>query len=253
MHKIQFSHANGLPAKTYSYLFQHFKKSEIHYIERMGHGDFLLNGNVENYAAELIAEIERNYTKPVVGIGHSLGGITTLIAAGQRPDLFEQVIVLDPVLLSSRKRWMLYLLKKIGMGDIVGPIKRTLKRKATFESKEVARTYFKPKKLFKNFHPQCFEDYIQHGLIEKGNELELAISPKIEVEVFRSIYLKLPKGLDKVKGVMMYGADSDLLLKEDINWWRKNVPNFKLIKMKGGHLFPFEYPKETVKMIELCL
>ena len=35
----------------------------------------------------------------IVGIGHSLGGVTTMYAALQRPDLFRALVFIDPVFL----------------------------------------------------------------------------------------------------------------------------------------------------------
>ena len=45
----------------------------------------------------LIDYVERNAGgSAIIGIGHSLGGILTFLAAYRRPELFKGIIMLDP-------------------------------------------------------------------------------------------------------------------------------------------------------------
>lgn len=57
MKKIQFSHANGFPASSYTYLFELLNDTQINFVEKMGHGDFPLNKDLNNFAEELIESI----------------------------------------------------------------------------------------------------------------------------------------------------------------------------------------------------
>ena len=59
---------------------------------------------------ELREEIEKNFTKKIIGVGHSLGGILHLLVAAQNPELYQQIILLDsPIIsrLSSGGLWIL--------------------------------------------------------------------------------------------------------------------------------------------------
>ncbi|MCP6060700.1 hypothetical protein NL388_36140, partial [Klebsiella pneumoniae] len=55
---------------------------------------------------ELREEIRKRYGgAPVVGVGHSLGGVLHLLVAAENPELYRQIVLLDaPVIsrLSSR-------------------------------------------------------------------------------------------------------------------------------------------------------
>jgi len=44
---------------------------------------------MHNFADDLIEGLEKQHNKPVIGLGHSLGGAITLLAAIKRPDLFS--------------------------------------------------------------------------------------------------------------------------------------------------------------------
>ncbi len=245
MTQIQFSHANGFPGSSYNYLFSLMPEYQINYVEKMGHGDYPLNNDLKNYAAELIQDIEQSQDKPVIGMGHSAGAIVTLIAAGLRPDLFQHVVLLDPVLFSKRKRYALKLARKMGFIDKITPAARAANRRATFLNREEARDYFSNKSLFKNFHPRCFSDYIAHGLSDTDIGVELTISPEVEADIFRNVLLEAPKYLKQVSGTVIYGTESDLFEKSEKNWWRRNFPNMTLLPFNGGHLFPFESPDQT--------
>lgn len=247
--RIHFSHANGLPASTYSYLFEMLDDSEICFVEKMGHGRFALNGDWDNLADELIASIEQQSTAPVIGIGHSAGAVVTLVAAAKRPALFKKVILLDPVLLSKRKRFVFWFFRRMGLGDLLGPTKRTLQRRAQFDNSQQAFDYFTPKSLFSDFHSRCFNDYIKYGLTPAEKGLELAFSPAIEADIFRSVITRVPANLDKVKGVLIYGDKSNIFARSDARWWRRNFPNFELVAFNGGHLFPLEKPEVMAKLL----
>ncbi|WP_415899164.1 alpha/beta fold hydrolase [Neptuniibacter sp. QD48_11] len=253
MTTIQFSHANGFPGSSYQYLFNQLPEYSVTYIEKMGHGDYPLDGDLTNYAKELIEDIEQNKATPVIGMGHSAGAVVTLIAAGLRPELFKQVILFDPVLFNGRKRYLIKLIKKMGLIDKVSPAQRAAKRRSKFDSREQAREYFSQKKLFKTFHPACFNDYITHGLTETNNGVELSISPEIEADIFRNVLLNAPKWLKQVSGTVIYGEHSDLFGAGDIKWWQRNFPNMGLVGFNGGHLFPFEHPDETVELLKSLL
>jgi pimeloyl-ACP methyl ester carboxylesterase len=249
MVNVHFSHANGFPAKTYSFLFEKIEATNIRYINMIGHGEFSLNGDLHNYSKELINNIERNYTQPIVGIGHSFGGAVTFLAAASRPDLFERVILLDPIVFSAKKRLAIRLLKKLGLLAHIGPANKTLKRRLHFSNTDEANAHFSKKKLFNNFNEQCFRAYVEHGFISSENGIKLAFDRKIEAEIFNNPLTKIPNQAHEMSGTLVYGYNSDAFKKEDLHWWRKNMPNFDFIEVSGGHLFPLELPEVTANII----
>lgn len=251
--KIQFSHANGFPGSCYTYLFSLMPEVEVSYVEKMGHGDYPLNSNLRNYAEELIADIQKKHQAPVVGIGHSAGAVVTLIAAALKPELFSQIVLLDPVLFSKRKRYALRLCKALGIIDRITPAGRAAKRRAVFASRDEAAAYFQTKPLFRQFHPNCFENYIQYGLEDHDGGVRLSIDPDIEADVFRNVLLNAPRCLKRVKGTVIYGRHSHLFNRSDKRWWQRNFPEMMMVGFDGGHLFPFEQPQSTADYLKQIL
>ncbi|EZH75863.1 hypothetical protein ATO12_03475 [Aquimarina atlantica] len=246
---IQFAHSNGFPGKCFNHLLNAIENADINYVELMGHNQFKLNGNLENLALEVIDSIEQKFEEPVIGIGHSTGGVLLLIAASIKPQLFRKVIVIEPILYHPWKRKLIHLMKILGLANNIGPAKRTLKRKSFFETKQEAYEYFKGKQLFQQFNDQCFNDFIEYGLKESENGFELAFSKEIEAEIYSSTYTKLPRGIHKLNGTLIYGNKSKMFKKSDAKWWKSNLRNFDIIELNEGHLFPLEKPLETAEII----
>lgn len=224
---------------------------DIQFIERMGYERSTLSGNWNDLCDELIASIEagqkkRQCQQPVVGLGHSAGAVVTLMAASKRPDLFTHVVLLDPPLFSRRKRFVMGALRRVGLMDRMGLVKQARARRNRFATIKEARDYFRPKGLFKDFHPRCFDDYVQHALKPHAHGFELAIAPEQEAQIFRSIIARAPRAMHKVKGTLIYGTTSDAIDSSDIRWWHKNLPLFAIKGFDGAHLFPLEQPDKTV-------
>jgi len=252
-HLIQFAHPNGFPAKSFNHFFNSIENADINYIDLMGHNQFKLEGNLENLALELIDSIEKKFNEPIIGIGHSTGGTLILIASSIKPQLFQKVILIEPILYSSWKRTVIMVMKKLGLDNYIGPVKKTLKRKSVFQSRDKAKEYFKTKKIFQTFHKNCLSDYIKYGLKQTENGFELAFSKQIESEIYRSTYTKLPLGIDKINGTLIYGNKSNMFEKSDVKWWKNNFTNFDTIELNEGHLFPLEKPFQTAEIINEIL
>lgn len=250
MATIQFSHANGFPASTYSYMFDQMDGVEISYVDKMGHGDFPVGNNLNNLADELIWDITQKQSKPVVGVGHSVGGVVTILAALKCPEIFDKLIFIDPALLSNRKRFYIWFMRKLGLGDQIRPIRKTLARKSEFASIEEPRQILRNRPLFENFHPKCYDAYIENGFIFKQDGVELAFSPLIEAEIYRNLPVQLSSEKYKLKGTLIYGKNSNVLQRPEVNWRKQKFPNIDIIEFEGSHLFPFEHPKKTAEALK---
>ena len=98
-------HANGFCAGIYTPLVKYFTTDlRIVASDIRGHGDSdravlepIRHWDV--FANDLKLLVEGAMTPPVIGIGHSLGAVSTLIAAATYPHLFSRIILMDPVVL----------------------------------------------------------------------------------------------------------------------------------------------------------
>lgn len=255
MAHIHFSHANGIPAGTYRCLFENLAPHTLHYLPVMGAGKYRIKNNWWPLAHELIAEIEQKENFPLVGMGHSLGGVITLLAGQLRPDLFERIILMDPPLLPWSIRRLIRLLNFLGPGinaKFFPLAKKAARRRDFFENIEEARSYWSQKTFFKEFEPKCFEAYLEHGLEPaEGGGLTLRIPKELETRIFATTPHRLPKSPEGVPVHYLYatglGSIYELGGFEDT---MRRYPNFDFIRLEENHMFPVEKPKETAKMIK---
>ena len=246
---LHFSHANGFPAPAYRALFAGLEaRFDIEYIESIGMDP--LHPPLEGWAllvAQLIERLER-YRKPVLAVGHSLGGYLSYLAAVRRPELVRAVILLDAPIIGPIKGRLLGATKRFGIVDRVTPAAATRERRRSWSSLVEAERHFHTRRLFRHFTAECLRDYVRYGLVERDGALHLKIDPEIEYRIYRTIphgmhrylkHLRVPAGF-------IGGAESDVVKRTGLATMRGR---FHLVKLPGGHLFPFEHPREAAHAI----
>lgn len=250
---IQFSHANGFPALTYKTLFSFLEDQfEIRYIETLGHDpEYPVSDNWTSLANELVKNLELSGSERVIGIGHSLGGAITWFAAQMRPDLFKAIVLLDTPIFSYLKTKVIQWLKKLGLIHWITPGGRRQRRRTHWSSFEEALAYFRTRPLFQNFSEQCLRDYITYGMHATKEGLELKFDPSIEMKIYQTLphnYWDYQKKL-QIPCVAIVGRHSTVINHSDFRSMEKRF-NMHCKEVPGGHLFPFEYPKETAIAIK---
>lgn len=248
---IQFSHANGFPAACYHPFFSHLSPHPISYVPILGMGSYQVKRSWRPLVDELIADIETKHDQPVIGIGHSLGAVATCWAAMKRPDLFRQIIMMDPPLFGWKLRAMMAISRVLGIQDRFVPIIRNAKkRRDHFESKEEAFDYFQPKYLFKDFPVDSLQAYIDHGLKPAASGgLELVIPKSVEAAVFASSPIRIGSAQLKMPSHYLYASKGVLRTPSVVNEHKRRFSQTTFIEVKGKHMFPLEQPERTAQLI----
>lgn len=250
---IFFAHANGFPAPSYASFFSYLTPHSIDYVEVFG----LKNPaptSWEQIAEELIRAIEARHDHPVIGLGHSFGGVGTFFAARRRPDLFSKIILLDPPFFGWKRRWLVAPFQWIGLAHkVVPPAKVALKRRADFTSKEEARAYFSKKRFFQTFTPEAFEDYLEHALIQEEEKVTLRIPKKQEAQFFASLPSKIGDTTLSMPAHFIIPEGKGIIPTTHLHEIRARFSNMRWHSTPGNHMFPLEYPKETAELIQKIL
>jgi len=252
--KIHFAHANGFPAGTYTKLFSYLEdKFEIGFLERHAHNPkFPVSDNWKFLKDELREEIERRYTEKIIGVGHSLGGVLHFLVAVENPALYRQIILLDAPVISRLSSQGLRILKLTRLIDRYSPSQITRFRRNLWSSKEEAFEHFKKKPKFASFDEDVLRDYVRFGTVETGKGFELFFSPKTEAKIYRTIPHHLPdfRGKLKIPTAYIGGTRSKEGELARLSFMKKHFP-VDFYQIEGSHLFPFEKPFETAKMIKM--
>lgn len=250
---IHFAHANGFPARTYGKLFSFLEDDfSIGFLERHGHDpQFPVTDGWKFLKEELRNEIENRYTEKIIGIGHSLGGILHFLNAVERPELYRQIILLDSPLMSRLSEFGFRLMKATGRWKKTPLVRQTDFRRNFWKSKDEAFEHFKKKAKFAAFDEDVLRDYVTHGTVETASGVKLFFDPAIESKIYQTLahgFAKYRKRL-KVPTVYIGGTNSREARAARLNFMRKNFPvDFHFIE--GSHLFPFEKPEETARLIK---
>jgi len=246
---LHFSHANGFPAACYRKMFSYLERDfEIKFVDAIGHDPHHpVTDGWPHLVAELLERVGR-YGRPVLGVGHSLGGYLTALAALKHPALFRAIILLDSPILGRWQGAVFGMIKRLGLADRVTPAGATRGRRDEWVTAEEAYAHFRHRKAFERFDPDCLRDYVTLGTVRSSRGVRLAFDPVIESRIYRAF----PHGLDRelprlrVPAGVICGRESAESRRIGLATTRRN---FRLVRIEGGHLFPFERPEAAARAI----
>ncbi|MEB3753474.1 alpha/beta hydrolase [Acinetobacter sp. MD2(2019)] len=255
---IHFAHANGIPSKVYQHLFDLLAPDyEIIFTPLIGPDRrYPIDQHWKSLVQQVIDSIvQQSAGRPVIGLGHSLGAVLTYLAAQQRPELFSQIILLDPAFIMGKVALAFDVAKHFPQhwSDRLSPAGLSKYRRDHWESRQQAAELLRPKALYKNFDAHCFDDFLRYALTDdvvRGG-VTLTIPKKDEVEIFRtnpSYWWRVWQAAPKVKAQILVGRESVFYQQKFTHLVQRHL-NIPFSVTGGGHMFPLEFPKQTVMQI----
>lgn len=249
---LHFAHANGFPAGSYRQLLNalgaHY---QVFAIDKLGHDPrYPVDNNWRNPVRELRDFLRAQAQGPVIGVGHSFGGVVTFRCAHQYPELFRAVIMLDPPMVNGVGAGMFMLAKGLGLVDRITPAGRSKGRREEWPSRQEAGQQLRPKALFRAFDEACFQDYLDAGLEDTEAGVRLAYRNAVELAVFRNgphdswrYRTPLP-----VPGALVTATQGSVVAPPVV---RSLVRQHRLLnrQAKGSHMFPLEHPAATAELV----
>jgi len=249
---LHFAHGNGFPSDSYQELFDHLSSQfDVNYIPMVGHGEYPVSDNWPHLVNELQLHIRETQREPVIGLGHSMGGVLMFMTACCYPELFRELVLLDAPIPGKWRSQLIRGMKRFNLANIFLPIARTRLRRAKFHSLEEAYAYFREKPVFKAFTEKSLMNYVRSGLVKAENGYHLRFDRIIESKLFGTMPDDLyDYSLQKnIRFSLIYSKQSHLMSFFELRAMRKFY-GFDLHPLDhGSHLFPFEYPNETAEMI----
>lgn len=245
--RLVFAHANGFTGASYrSFLAPLESRFDVLPLDRLAHHpEYPVSDNWPALRDELIVHLQAG-DAPVIGVGHSMGGVLMLMAAEAIPEAFRCVVVLDPPLMVGVDALALRAAKRLGLADRVTPAGRSLGRRSKWSGHAAMSHYLRQRSLFKRFTDEALRDYVEGATrLRDDGSVELVYDPAVEVAVFRHLPDHL-HGLTRRLAVplaLIAGERSDLLTpKRRRRLMRHGV---RIEQTPGGHMFPMEYPREA--------
>ena len=256
---IHFTHANGIPSASYQKFFQAFEQNyHLKAIPLIGmNPEFPVTYQWTHLVDQVIQDIEKNFpNQKVIGLGHSFGSLLTLMCAYKRPELFSQLVIMDPPFVIGRKSAIFEGLQKLKVKavDKITPAGITLKRNDHWHSFDEAYSALRNNRLFNNFDMQCFDDFFTHGIQEDLSRggVTLRIPKTLEAQIFRTVpawWWRTPRKAPQVP-VHLITAEKSQFYKQGLPQGMKKTYGIEFSVVDGGHMFPLEQPEKTAKIVQ---
>jgi pimeloyl-ACP methyl ester carboxylesterase len=193
----------------------------------------------------------------IIGIGHSLGGVLTMWAAIQRPDLFRAVILIDPVILPPTWLWVLRLLRALGLEQRQPLVQGTLRRRHTWPSRRACYEQFRSRSFFAAWPDDAIWDYVNSGTRPRDEGLvELRYPVAWEARLFATAPTDIWRDVPRlsVPALIVRGADSNTFQISAQKRMARRLPQARFVTIPdAGHLVPMERPAETGAAIRAFL
>lgn len=262
---LMHAHANGYPPESYRAFLAPFLdryQTRAVYLRPFWPGsapDVLRDWRLfrDDYLEALPSQLMDAGSETFIGMGHSLGGMTTLMAAIEKPELFRALVLIEPTLFPP---WMGFLMRSMAPFNLfrrVHPlVRRTMRRKTTFPDQETMYQNYRKKPIFSAIPDHVLRDYVS-GLAghQEDGTVRLKYSPEWEVGVYETggsadpyVWKNLPNIPCPV--LVLRGERSDTVSLNTLERIARRLPRGKALTLPSvGHLLPLEEPEQVAAII----
>lgn len=206
-----------------------------------------------NAMADAIAQsVTQRCDRPMIGVGHSLGGVLTLLMAAENPSLFQRVVLLDPVIFLPYLVFAQRCLRKTGLWKQTKLVKQVGQRQNQWSDRQLAADSLSPKRLYREWDTQAFAQFVSQAIVDcQDGTVRLACDPAWEASIFASYPRQLWKLIKQVQVPVQivvaqktYGFIPPSAAKAS----RIN-PNISVSKFGRDHVFPMTDPQQAAQHI----
>lgn len=201
---------------------------------------------------DLLAFLDQERLEGIIGVGHSLGAVTTMQAALREPERFRALVLIEPVFLPPA---FLDAARADPQAAADQPfVRAALRRRNRWSDRQAAFDRFRKKEAFAKFSDEVLWDYVNEGTHENPatGEFVLSFSREWEGAFYAhpplDVWEDIPR-LD-IPTLALRGSESDTLFAEQWAMWQNLQPSATFAEMaEVGHMLTMEAPLESAAVI----
>jgi pimeloyl-ACP methyl ester carboxylesterase len=217
---LHFLHGNSFCGRVYEPLLRRLSAHfDLWLCDIQGHGDSDLGGRFKgwNLNAALAADAFEALRKPFghvpcFALGHSFGGVLTLLIESERPALFQRGAVMDPVIFPAAMALAMTMAEATGMAAHSPLARSARKRRHHWPDRDTAIDSLRGRGTYKGWSEEALQAFGEHALrpAAHGDGVELKCPPSREAEVFGSAPVGLWSALRRVRTptLLLHATDS---------------------------------------------
>lgn len=182
---LLFLHATGFHARCWDEVIKRLPDNlHVIAVDQRCHGRSEETGLLTNWpdhAHDIVELVEGLDLKNIIGIGHSMGAFCMAYAGGTRPERFEHLLLIDPVMMSPQ----MYEDWKSKPHDF-GADHPVARRRNQWANWTEMFERFKDRRPYDLWDKKVLEDYCKYGVLpaENGEGFRLACPPESEASVY---------------------------------------------------------------------
>ena len=263
---VLFFHGNSFPASTYTVMLDALRARgmQVKALEKIGHDPaYPVTSNWPHLVQEVHAfaqPLTQTHNGPVVLVGHSLGGMLSLMLAAQYPQLAHAVVMVDAPAVGGWQAKILRISKKLSLTQRFSPGAVSRKRRNEWGSLEEVYDHFVNKKVFARWDPQVLNDYVNHGThtvqTTDGVKRVLSFDRQIETRIYETVPHNLERLLKKhplACPVSLVAARHSREMRLAGGDFTQTITKGRINIIDGTHLVPMEKPLVTAAAIEAAI
>lgn len=203
-------------------------------------------------AGDLLRFLDQQGLVDIIGVGHSLGAVATMMAARMAPARFRALVLIEPVFLPPGILDRLH--DNPNLSEERPIVHAALRRRDRWPNRQEAFDRFREKRVFSRWSDEALWDYVHAGLHDDPTTGEVVLSyPKTWEARF---YARPPTNVwDEIPRIShptlaVRATETDTLFPEAWALWQNLQPGATFVELdQTGHMLTAEAPDETAAVV----
>jgi pimeloyl-ACP methyl ester carboxylesterase len=173
---LLLAHATGFHGRCWDHIVRQFPGRRAIAVEFRGHGRSSKPAPPipwSHFALDILAVAHHYSIHNAIGVGHSMGGHSLVSAAIQEPEIFDALVLVDPVIFPSEY-----------YGAPAPDASYIQRRRNRWASPQEMLDRFRSRLPFSAWQPEALQDYCDYALLPEGDSFVLACPPAIEAAIY---------------------------------------------------------------------